>query len=229
MGRRNIIKKVTSTQGTSIFFGLLFFMIASVLSIVMLDGAVTAIKNVESDRRTEQNFLTCSSAAKTLRDAVMDICITKVQTVTVSGNTENKADPVWSASRKSTVMQEDDFANLYLKKWLTTMDLNPAGPTEYDITIQGPGDTDPVAVKVTITANANTSGEQYYDLMAVLSTGKKNDSCQVTLTLSGGVNTETTSTQQQNNKKVTTTTAKYTWDAPDIIYGTKARTGEESK
>ena len=80
-----INKKLRSRQGTSIFFGILFFLIASILSIVMLNGAVTAVKSVQSDRQAEQNFLTCSSAAKTLRDAITDIKVTRTQKTIYQG------------------------------------------------------------------------------------------------------------------------------------------------
>ncbi|MFR2214322.1 MAG: hypothetical protein ACLS61_11220 [Ruminococcus sp.] len=46
-----------SEQGTSIFFGLLLFLTASILSVVMLEGAVTTVKTVASDRESEQNQL----------------------------------------------------------------------------------------------------------------------------------------------------------------------------
>ena len=43
MLREKIRKKLKSEQGTSIFFGLLLFLVASILSVVMLEGAVTWI------------------------------------------------------------------------------------------------------------------------------------------------------------------------------------------
>jgi len=67
-----IIKKLKSQQGTSIFFGLLLFLVASVLSAVILNAAVTTVKTVEADRKTEQNYLTCSSVAKMLQDEIVD-------------------------------------------------------------------------------------------------------------------------------------------------------------
>ena len=64
MLREKIRKKLKSEQGTSIFFGLLLFLVASILSVVMLEGAVTTVKTVASDRESEQNQLSCTSDAK---------------------------------------------------------------------------------------------------------------------------------------------------------------------
>ena len=60
MLREKIRKKLKSEQGTSIFFGLLLFLVASILSVVMLEGAVTTVKTVASDRESEQNQLSCT-------------------------------------------------------------------------------------------------------------------------------------------------------------------------
>ena len=40
---KKIQKKLKSNQGTSIFFGLLLFLVASILSAVMLSASVTAV------------------------------------------------------------------------------------------------------------------------------------------------------------------------------------------
>lgn len=78
--KMNAIKgKLNSRKGTSIFFGLLLFLAASILSAVMISAATTTIKRVESDRKGEQNYLTCSSAAAMLRDGITGTEIKYVQ------------------------------------------------------------------------------------------------------------------------------------------------------
>ena len=228
--KKRISKKLTSTQGTSIFFGLVFFLIASILSIVMLNGAVTAVKSVASDRKAEQNFLTCSSAAKTLRDAITDTSVIQTRKVTTyeSGPSEQVT---WKAVSSENESQGDtdtanNFGINYLKKWISGMTENAAAGREYDLQIQGPdGISDPVNVKVTISEEVNASGDAAYDVVAVLSTGEKNDTCQMTLKVNGQVNRSSVSGSSGAYQTETTTT-KYTWDAPDIIYGTTPRSGE---
>ena len=81
MLREKIRKKLKSEQGTSIFFGLLLFLVASILSVVMLEGAVTTVKTVASDRESEQNQLSCTSAAQVLRDSIINIKLSAMVTV----------------------------------------------------------------------------------------------------------------------------------------------------
>ena len=73
MLKRRIKEKLRSEQGTSIFFGLLLFLVASILSVTILEGAVTTVKTVASDRASEQNQLACTSAAQLLRDSIMNV------------------------------------------------------------------------------------------------------------------------------------------------------------
>ena len=69
MLKEKINQKLKSEKGTSIIlFGLLLFLVASVVSVAnSCRVLVTTVKRVESDRKAEQNYLTCSSAAKLLR------------------------------------------------------------------------------------------------------------------------------------------------------------------
>ena len=65
MLREKIRKKLKSEQGTSIFFGLLLFLVASILSVVMLEGAVTTVKTVASDRESESiELYQCGTGVK---------------------------------------------------------------------------------------------------------------------------------------------------------------------
>lgn len=225
-------KKWKSTQGTSILFGLLLFLIASILSIVMLNGALTAVKSVASDRKAEQNFLTCSSAAKTLRDAITDTCVIQTRKIIFNENGSRQNETVaWNtvpvSNRSATDETEaNDFGNTYLKKWIQNLVENTVAGSNYNLQLQGPdGISDPVSATVTLSEEQNASGDTAYDITAVFSTGEKSDTCQMTLKVNGQVNTTNVNGTQGTYDTVTTTT-RYTWDAPDIIYGTKPRSGE---
>lgn len=234
MLKKQIKEKLRSTQGTSIFFGLLLFLIASILSIVMLNGALTAVKSVASDRKAEQNFLTCSSAAKTLRDAITDTCVIQTRKVVYNATGSKQSETVdWNAADIENGTNADtsadtanEFGKNYLKKWMKSKVENIAAGNEYNLQIQGPeGVSDPVTVKVTINEEENTSGNIAYDITAVFSTGENSDTCQMTLKVNGQVKTRSVKQDERGVTKVTTT-SEYTWDAPDIIYGTKPRSGE---
>ncbi|MFR5149965.1 MAG: hypothetical protein ACLTER_10850 [Ruminococcus sp.] len=99
MLREKIRKKLKSEQGTSIFFGLLLFLVASILSVVMLEGAVTTVKTVASDRESEQNQLSCTSAAQVLRDSITNIKLSATVTVKkikrVQIQRQSKMESIW--------------------------------------------------------------------------------------------------------------------------------------
>ena len=122
MLREKIRKKLKSEQGTSIFFGLLLFLVASILSVVMLEGAVTTVKTVASDRESEQNQLSCTSAAQVLRDSITNIKLSATVTVKKDkkgANTETVKKWNPSGFLNSSLATPSDFADLiqgYLKK-----------------------------------------------------------------------------------------------------------------
>ena len=73
MLKRRIKENCNLNRVPPIFFGLLLFLAASILSVVILEGAVTAVKTVASDRTSEQNQLACTSAAQLLRDSIVNV------------------------------------------------------------------------------------------------------------------------------------------------------------
>ncbi len=175
--------KLVSEQGTSIFFGILFFMIAAILSIVMLSGAVTTVKAVHSDREAEQNYLTCSSAAKTVCDAITKtkvvctekVVVTETKTGRKGSKTETTTTTDWSAAK--TEDQGSEFGDTYLKDWIQKFAENkqliPGEKVTKTLTIQAPesgsgsnSDSDsataaikPVTVTLTISeSKADTQG-----------------------------------------------------------------------
>lgn len=237
-----IKKKMKSKKGTSIFFGLLLFLVASILSTVMLSASVTAVKRVASDKKSEQKYLTCSSAAKLLRDAIVSTSVNYHQvTVTkTQGNggtyteAENKS---WNVSGKTETSSISSFAE-FLKKYV--QDFANFSATDPDTlnrtyTISVPGTTDPEAVFDQVTANCTIrkakSGDGF-DIVIKLTTGENADDCQIVVYLTGTVKetkkTTTTGTGTSSSTTTTTIDRNYTWDATDFIYGDQERTSEAS-
>ena len=101
MLKEKIIKKLNSRRGTSIFFGLLLFLAASILSVVIINGAVTTVKRVTSDKKAEQNYLTCSSAARILQDAIINSKVIRTVTetrTTGTSVTSTKTETTWKVA-----------------------------------------------------------------------------------------------------------------------------------
>ena len=240
-----IPKKLRSRQGTSIFFGILFFLIASILSIVMLNGAVTAVKSVQSDRQAEQNFLTCSSAAKTLRDAITDIKVTRTQKTIYQGTSSQVQNPVWTVTSRSNATATDNGAvrlgHAYLVSWIQELvDASATAiPGTKTLKIQGPDTEAMQDVEVTITIKKDTehnvtigtAQQTYnsYDMFLELASGEGVDSCRMMLELSGGcAGSDSTQMSDNENKKEKhyTTKVEYTWNAERILYGSEAEAQE---
>lgn len=236
MIKESIKRKLRSEKGTSIFFGLLLFLAASILSIVMLDGAVTAVKRVESDRITEQNFLTCSSAAKTLQRAIAGAKVKRTtETVTPRNATGSAGRPVtsenWAA--QATDGGQDSQIGAFLIDWIQYLDTTiTAGDTlTKNLTVTAEELEDVKAVcTVRRKAENDTSEEPTYDVVLLLSTGEGTDTCQMNVSLKGQVKKSSTSQRgngTDNFVEKKTTVTEYTWTAQDIIYGTTERSGED--
>ncbi len=61
---RRIIQKLKSRSGTSLLYALAVFVVATMVSAVILNSAVTANKRVHDDRSEEQSYLALSSTAR---------------------------------------------------------------------------------------------------------------------------------------------------------------------
>ena len=211
MLREKIRKKLKSEQGTSIFFGLLLFLVASILSVVMLEGAVTTVKTVASDRESEQNQLSCTSAAQVLRDSIINIKLSATVTVKRYNGCKYKDKQKWNSSEvlNSSLATPTDFADLiqgYLKelmikmkmlqqqkKWIIltkklTLSTSGAGS---ETAITQFKDLNPINTEVTIKRIKSTddtkANEVTYDITVRLSTGNGSDSSRVILSLTGKV------------------------------------------
>ncbi len=238
-----ITKKIKSQRGTSIFFGLLLFLVASILSTVILNAAVTAVKTVEADRKTEQNYLTCSSAAKLLQDEIVDTEIVKTET-----KTEQESQPTikWSGSRKSSSgMPETDsgFADFLLQYIQSYVKSNNSAaiyqPASLKISIPDNLNEEQTKNMKEITATLSVSkaiandeilntSNTSYDIQILLSILDGSDSCQMVLSLNGKVKTSKTENDESGSGKKTVTTITYGWNPKDIFYGREGRTVEAS-
>lgn len=63
-----IKKKIHSQSGASFLLALLAFLVAAVVSVVIVTAAVTNVKRIYSDREAQQDHLTLLSAAQLVRD-----------------------------------------------------------------------------------------------------------------------------------------------------------------
>lgn len=65
-------KKLKSGAGATILMALLFFLVAVMVSTVIISAAITATQTLRSRREAQQAYLTCSSAAQYIRDVLLE-------------------------------------------------------------------------------------------------------------------------------------------------------------
>ena len=65
-------KKLKSGAGATILMALLFFLVAVMVSTVIISAAITATQTLRARREAQQAYLTCSSAAQYIRDALLE-------------------------------------------------------------------------------------------------------------------------------------------------------------
>ncbi len=79
-------EKLHSRRGASLFYALLLFLVASMVSVVILSASVTAVKRMNDDREREQKYLLLASAARQIKKQ-LEIPVTVTETtVDVDGS-----------------------------------------------------------------------------------------------------------------------------------------------
>lgn len=235
MLKKKINQKLKSEKGASIFFGLLLFLVASMVSIVILDGAVTTVKRVESDRTAEQNYLTCSSAAKLLRDEIVNSQVAKIKTVTEQkrGNSviSTQTTITWrgtSVNSGTSGGTSDEFATYfqkYIQDYCEKKDAEAPGPYTKKFTVSVPSNLkeqkekeafDEVTAELTIeeAAKVNENNPAGYDISVKLVTGTGSDTCQMFLKVSGKASPEKIETTETSGG---TGTGTGTWNKKTVI------------
>lgn len=240
MLKRRIKEKLRSEQGTSIFFGLLLFLVASILSVTILEGAVTTVKTVASDRASEQNQLACTSAAQLLRDSIMNVKLWAEVEVRKSNNATDT-----SKTTKTWEEPSGNFAKM-LQGYMKEADRKIYNEASPDFTVtkklilsnSGSGTTeaftqfnelDKINAEMTIkpqkSSEAGKENEVTYDMVIKLSTGTGTDSSHVILSLTGKVQSELKSNNETtDSERIAVTRYEYSWEAKDIFYGDEERT-----
>lgn len=256
MLKRRIKEKMQSEQGTSIFFGLLLFLTASILSVVILEGAVTTVKTVASDRTSEQNQLACTSAAQLLRDSIVNVKLSADIVETKTGDhveTAKNWKDVSNASLISTSLatsqsfaqmlqnyvkeadkkNKDVFGTDYFGIPVTKKLIISSAGSGTDVAFSQFSNLDKINAEFTITPRKSDDtakkNEVTYDIVVKLSTGTGRDSSHVVLSLTGKTEARDATSSVNGNTSTTTTPYEYKWEAKDIFYGDSVRTLGDSQ
>lgn len=93
-----MVLKLNNKNGASLLIALVVFLVATMVSVVIISASLTAVKRVHDDERERQNLLAVSSAARILSKEVSSTECTLVETVTdtnvtMDSNFEMPSDP----------------------------------------------------------------------------------------------------------------------------------------
>lgn len=78
-------KKLNSNSGVSILIALLLFLVATMVAVVIISAALTAVKDVAGDKGQNQNYLNVNSSAKLVGQMLKDSECTVITSVTQTG------------------------------------------------------------------------------------------------------------------------------------------------
>lgn len=78
--------KLASERGVSMLVALLFFLVAFMVTVVILDASVTTVKRLSDERDQEQNYLTVTSAARLIRQCLEESTCTITETKVTKTN-----------------------------------------------------------------------------------------------------------------------------------------------
>ncbi len=76
------MRKLKSKCGISVLFALLLFLVAAMISMVVLSASVTAVKRVHDDGLRQRESLSVSSAAKLLSECISESSVTVTSVTT---------------------------------------------------------------------------------------------------------------------------------------------------
>ena len=77
-----MVNKLRDRRGASLLMALLLFLLATMVSVVILTAVSGAARHLSRDREAQQNYLTVSSAAELLRSGIKGAVYTRTEIVT---------------------------------------------------------------------------------------------------------------------------------------------------
>ena len=182
---KRLAQKLNCRRGASMLMALLLFLIAAMVSAVIITAAVSARSRVASDRAQQQTYLTVSSAAELLRDSIEsgsgDF---RTRTVTLYYD-ENKQYPVRVVTDEETDAT-GDFAFL-MNRAIRQLLQTPALVYQCSFTIRArQAETyEDVSCELAMSCQPESEDITAYTLTVWLTGGTDEHPCRMRLTMNG--------------------------------------------
>ena len=207
---RAIQNKLKSRSGATILMALLFFLVAVMVSTVIISAANTATKTVAVRRNNQQTYLNVSSAAEYLRDAIQqeDPYQVVVLKEGVNGTSPNGTKQTLTYPQRSGVIQLVDglFTTAFGGNWQTPFPLDPTQKTIYTAAYTVAPENEAAQVQADMTLEMTESDEETYRRKFSLTVNftaqdQSGSPCKMTLKMQGGIQYEEQTTETSSSKR----------------------------
>lgn len=182
--KKRMFEKLHSEHGASISFALILLLVASLVSVVILNAAVSAAKSVTNDRMEQQALLTLNSAAKIVEKGLSDTKYTATVVTHVYDGSYTVTDTpsILEDATTSVYAMHDVFyaaiqtiANNQVATYSSStggdivLNLNISDEDVADTMLLGDGDTE-IVISYTLSPDSEAvvlsgNGTNYYDLV----------------------------------------------------------------
>ncbi len=195
-------------DGKAVFMALLLVLAAMAVSSVILLAAVTAARQLKSDRAEMQDYLTLSSAAELVRDSILNTTFTEERMTVLDEDgmvVSTDVDPAWT----------DGLMTRWLKAGVGARGNGTGCADSITVTVgDGSGNK---AVQADFSMDADLAVKVKFYLE-----GDEPGECRMTLTLSGTKDYTTSTFPGDDGETVLRETTRVTWDSAKIVKGAAA-------
>lgn len=221
-------RKLQSRQGASMLMALLLMLVALMVSAVILSAAISAVVDLRAQKESQQAYLTASSAAQLFRDSVLDKAgqYTQVSTTVYTIKADSTQEVIKQKDKEITAKPAGPYAPV-MEDALTQILKNGFTRVHNVYLVEAEG-YDPVDLDFTmvpVQENATITGVKILATFAAATTN--GHPCQVTLTMTAGLNSNTTD-NTDGNTRTYTLSESLVWDPNQAILQTP-KTGTEAK
>lgn len=219
------MQKLKSNRGASILMALLIFLLAAVVSGIILTAATSAMHHLRNDRTAQQNYLTVSSAAELIREEILQDSYARIL------SKEYTRDAL--GNETMTVSAEEEKHEGLLAPWLNA-GIDGSNTARDTVSVKGVTDTllvdipvgagenlQTVQAKFTMDPTAESTATKIVVELSLKPDGEREaaEDCRMTLTINGSKTDTRSSITADENKRVETVTTKISWNAAKITKG----------
>ena len=218
-----IKKKIHSQSGASFLLALLAFLVAAVVSVVIVTAAVTNVKRIYSDREAQQDHLTLLSAAQLVRDEMEKTRYIITTTTTTTTTTGENGEEITETTTTVDKSAEGTFA-AEIKDAVGYVDQCPKPfSTAFIVKVDGLDDMKPVKDSFVMKAEEE---EKYYLVftLSIDETGEADETLFLKMTSPG---IEYSDTAENGNQTIKTEEIKWKNGIISAVGDTAGGTNEQ--